>query len=236
MMRAQRPGAIRVADGMGVEQSRSYGVSWWLSGGIAAANCIAAYQPKGAASYAASKVNLANPGTYDAYEGIAPDWSTAAGWDFGAITKYLKTNLYPDQDWSGLALYSSCTTLNGYICGAFFADGTRRLNLLPNTNIAPGGVFYGSGKTPSYYVVAPTLIGGGVLGIAGLQGYRNGLPEGANPSAPNTGTSRELYIGCLNQNLVPSAQGDAIVGALAVYDITLSNAQMAAVSAAMAAL
>jgi len=38
---------------------------WWLSGGIAAANCVAAYQPKGAASLEASYVNLANPGTYN---------------------------------------------------------------------------------------------------------------------------------------------------------------------------
>ncbi len=54
-------------------------IPWWLAGGIPAENCIAAYQPKGAASYAASKVNLANPGTYDAYEGTTLRFTLKAG-------------------------------------------------------------------------------------------------------------------------------------------------------------
>ena len=59
--------------------------SWWLAGGIAAANCVAAYQPKGAASYAASKVNLANPGTYDLVKITNdPDFDAATGWTFDA--------------------------------------------------------------------------------------------------------------------------------------------------------
>jgi hypothetical protein len=37
---------------------------WYLSTGIAAADIAAIYQPIGAASYAASKVNLAHPGTF----------------------------------------------------------------------------------------------------------------------------------------------------------------------------
>ena len=37
-------------------------VPWYLSGGIAAANCIAAFTPKGAASLAASYDNNAAPG------------------------------------------------------------------------------------------------------------------------------------------------------------------------------
>ncbi len=62
--------------------------AWWLSGGISAANCIAAYQPKGAADLAASYVNLANPGTYNAAPGVAPTWAAADGWTFGG-TNYL---------------------------------------------------------------------------------------------------------------------------------------------------
>ena len=42
-------------------QAKKAGGWWDLNGTIT--SCIAAYQPKGAASYAASKVNLANPGT-----------------------------------------------------------------------------------------------------------------------------------------------------------------------------
>ena len=43
--------------------------NWWV---VAGRTCVVAYQPKGAATYAASLVNLANPGTYDAVEVDAP--------------------------------------------------------------------------------------------------------------------------------------------------------------------
>lgn len=66
-------------------------VDWWLAGGIPAANCIAAYQPIGAADYATSLVNLANPGTYDAYAGEAPNFAAATGWGFTG-TQYLLTD------------------------------------------------------------------------------------------------------------------------------------------------
>ena len=66
--------------------------AWWLSGGIAAANCIVAYTAKGAGSYALSKVNLANPGTYDLADGATyPTWNTATGWGFSS-TKVLTSN------------------------------------------------------------------------------------------------------------------------------------------------
>ena len=53
--------------------------SWWLAGGIAAANCVAAWRAKGAASYAASKVNLTGNAAYDLGEigGGAVSWSAA---------------------------------------------------------------------------------------------------------------------------------------------------------------
>ena len=45
-------------------------LSWWV---VAGKTCVAAYEPLGAASLAASYVNLANPGTYDATPGTTPD-------------------------------------------------------------------------------------------------------------------------------------------------------------------
>ena len=64
-------------------------VPWYLAGGIAKANCIAAYQPKGAASLAASYVNLVTPGTYDAAPGTAPTFDSALGWTFDGTSQYL---------------------------------------------------------------------------------------------------------------------------------------------------
>ena len=41
---------------------------WYLAGGVSAANCVAAYLAKGAASYAASKANLTGDTDYDLTE------------------------------------------------------------------------------------------------------------------------------------------------------------------------
>lgn len=68
--------------------------SWWLSGGVSASDCLAAYQSISADSYAASKVNLANPGTYDITNGASyPTWNAATGWTFDGVDDYLDTNL-----------------------------------------------------------------------------------------------------------------------------------------------
>lgn len=57
--------------------------TWWDLDGLLT-NCYGAYRAKGAESYAASKVNLANPGVHDLTEPANyPSWSSANGWDYG---------------------------------------------------------------------------------------------------------------------------------------------------------
>jgi hypothetical protein len=76
---------------------------WWLNGGILPADCIGAYQAIGAASYAASLVNLANPGTYDLTAPVGtPVWNTTDGWIGGgiAVDTHLETGINPHHDWS----------------------------------------------------------------------------------------------------------------------------------------
>ena len=82
---------------------------WWLAGGIDPANCVAAYQPKGAASYAASKVNLANPGTYDATDGTAPTWDNVNGWKQTIAYQYLKTGIMATNGYSLIVRFSDVT-------------------------------------------------------------------------------------------------------------------------------
>jgi len=60
---------------------------WWQA--VAGKTPIIAYAPAGAASYNASLVNLANPGTNNAAAGEAPDWSAENGWEFDGISNYL---------------------------------------------------------------------------------------------------------------------------------------------------
>lgn len=63
---------------------------WWNPTGDASA--VAAYQGKGAASYAASKINLVTPGTHDITDPTPPTWTTGAGWGFTG-SQYLNANL-----------------------------------------------------------------------------------------------------------------------------------------------
>jgi len=66
--------------------------TWWdLNGTIT--SCVAAYKAVGAADYAASKVNLVNPGTDNLSDGTAyPSWSSNGAWDFiGDINRWLVT-------------------------------------------------------------------------------------------------------------------------------------------------
>jgi hypothetical protein len=80
-------------------QAKKAGGRWWdLDGTIT--SCIAAYQPKGAASYAASKVNLANPGTYDLTNGNDPSWSASTGWTFDGVDDHLYETTYKPTDTS----------------------------------------------------------------------------------------------------------------------------------------
>jgi hypothetical protein len=63
---------------------------WWLAGGIPQSACVAAYQPKGASSYEASKVNLANPIVYTLENGTEyPTWDTTTGWKGNGTSQYL---------------------------------------------------------------------------------------------------------------------------------------------------
>lgn len=79
----------------------------------AVSGCIAAYSPIDAASYAASKVNLKNSGTYDATDGVPayPTWAAGTGWTFvGASSQSLDTNITPalfDHNWSMFVWYSN---------------------------------------------------------------------------------------------------------------------------------
>lgn len=79
--------------------------NWWP---VAGKTTAAAYRAKGVASYAASLTNLANPGTNDATEGVAPSWAGATGWTFNGSTQHLLTGLSPTSDatWSALVRFS----------------------------------------------------------------------------------------------------------------------------------
>ena len=200
---------------------------WWV---VAGKTCVAAYQPKGAADLAASYVNLANPGTYNAAAGTAPSFG-ANGWTFNGSSQYLTTGITPSStSWSALVRFSSVGN-TGVLFGSYNSTvGSVRL-----FNVTPAG-----GGT-RYYALGLTFTGvsgdvtSGVMGFGGLTAYLNGNSEGAIGGAA-TGSFLPIVIGARNVDSVVTNYGAAIISAFAIYSDTLTASEMATVSAAMAAL
>ncbi len=99
---------------------------WWDNNG-AISGCVAAYQPIGAASLAASYSNLANPGTYDCtvFAGhTAPTFATETGWTFDGGNHTLKTNVTnPGAWWSCIARVTYDSARNGMAVGVWVGWG-----------------------------------------------------------------------------------------------------------------
>ena len=201
---------------------------WWK---VAGKTCVAAYQPKGAASLAASYVNLANPGTYDAAPGVAPTWAAETGWGFLAPGKYLDTGVVPASGWSMFVRFSSSMLFGDvYLCGM----GIDAQNVFYLThNFVATGVNYGNGTVLG--AIAPPLANG-VIGVAGVKAYRNGVAEPGSMSGTIL-TAVSIYIGLFNYNgTTYGSNPSANILALSIYSGTLTDGESATLSAAMAAL
>lgn len=225
--------------GMRITQPRSAvsAPGWWLSGGISAANCIAAYAAKGAASYAASKSNLANPGTYDANdEGThAIDWDSVNGWkQDGLISSYLLTGISPDDTWSMIANVTNFQDMGAVdantLCGvyddnpnhAFYIDNYNYKTRASHGNVAA--------------VVDLTVVASGNIAIAGKNTYVDAVAKSTIGAGAGT-TYGPLAIGAKIYNGSPvNYAGVVYIQSLAIYDTTITGDQVTALKTAMDAL
>lgn len=206
---------------------------WWLTGGIPAANCIAAYQPKGAADIAASYVNLASPGTYNATPGTAPSFNTSTGWSFaaaGSCGQYLLTGVTPenDQTWSMIIRFANCNTNSQALAGGM-TDGSYGFRISPRRGPADDMVWNNGTQ-----LAAGERQAEGVIAIAGVNGFHNGTDYGDSGGWAGR-TPVEIYIGCQNLGGSPNSFITGDILAMAIYDIDISN-NIAALTTAMAAL
>lgn len=212
--------------------------NWWLAGGIPADDCLAAYQPKDAPSYASSKLNLANPGTHDASEGSAPTWSASAGWRFNGTSSYLTCGgLTPDgQGWSYLVRFAGL--VNPGSSAALFGQKDQAVGafttILVYAAVALNRIRYYNG--PYSDVIPSPYPAAACLGMAGTKCYRDGIDEGITIRAWNGSVPNPLLIGCLNDRGTPALFCPVDVIAFAVYGTILSAQQVAAVHAAMGEL
>ena len=204
--------------------------AWWNHGGKIA-GCWAAYQPKGAASLAASYSDLTGNGN-DAGVGVAPDWDAINGWKFNGSTHYLTTTFIPetDQSQSMIVAFTNVTGADGCLVGVNSATN-RRFWLLANND--GDECRYGNGYDPD---VKPD-ISAGVLAVAGDRGYRNGVVDTGvigGYASPETPIPHTINIGRCPRTLSWYLAG--YIQALAIYDVALSPGEVAVIAAAMAAL
>lgn len=209
----------------GIRLSGNVATPWWQAGG--ALGCLEAHQARGAASLAASYVNLVAPGTHDALPIVAPTWNAGSGWIFNGTTQYLVTDIVPLATYSMLVQFSSATLDNTHLCGETDAEVTFFL-IIPR--FADGNHYFGNGGlTP-----LSGKLSGGNLAVIGSKGYRDGVFEGdiAAGSVP----AFPIYLGCRNRGGAPFDFFTGDVQAYALYDRVLTATQVLEVAAAMANL
>lgn len=203
-------------------------VPWYRAGGAPVP--VAAYQPKGAASLAASYVNLTNPGTYNAtWSGASPSWSADNGW-MCSTANYLRIGVIPaDGDWMIIRVSNVGTLV--YACGATTSDANI-FGILP-TYSSNSHYLYGAAALNRVGTVATS----GVFATTKAAGYRGGSVETAIAGALAT-LNYEMYLGARNASGTAGLSGTIYIQAFAYYRPAEQPTadQVAAVSAAMAAL
>ena len=225
---------IILGSGLQVVSKASDVAPWYLAGGISAANCLAAYQPKGAASLAASYSNLANPGTYNAAPGVAPTFDASTGWTFNGSTQYLTTGITTAPiraDWSFFVRFSNNTGPLAFAVGSYSSGYGSNFGIWAHV--------FGSYRYCYYnYTEKASAPSAATLAVAGTHGFLNGTNEATiTGSGSGVDTYPDIFIGAQNNGSgTAQYKFTGKIQAIAIYNTVLSDAQVAAVTTAMNAL
>ena len=204
------------------------GANWWE---VAGKTCVAAYQPIGAVDIAASYINLANPGTYNAAPGTAPTFAAATGWTFNGSTQYLTTGVVPVSGSSMAVRFSGgAGTVLEFVAGLHDSDEDNRFYLMPRYTF--DSHYYGYGDSAR---LAALRLASGIMAIAASNCYLDGASEGTTSGTWNN-TLLECYIGAQNSKNGAVSHFGGTIQAVAIYSDTLTAPQVATLSTAMAAL
>lgn len=201
-------------------------VPWYRAGGAPAP--IAVWQAKGAASKAASLVNLVNPGTYNLIEVNTMGFATATGWE-GSGTAYFRTGIVPTVNYTVAIRVAGIDDAFEGLIGSQDASGAIAIRLAGGGNVhfvvgTAGGNYIAGYNTNMTLVFTNTRYN--------INGYAGALASGTgNPGI-------EMFIGAYNASGTPTFPidpTDFIIGA-AVWDTSLLAVPMESVRAALAAL
>ena len=208
------------------------GGNWWE---VSGKTCLTAYQPKGAADYAASKINLATPGTYNAADGTTyPTWSSGNGWSFTATSQHHLTVAMSSGTKPVTIIARVTPSVSGYrsiIGDSGFPDGWQlRIDQTTNKQTFNHAATAGIG-TSSTGVSGDSVVGVTYSNVGAFVFYLNGSPDGSGTTNVTFGTSN-VRIGRMRTG----EYFNGYIAALAVYSDVLTGGEFATVSAAMAAL
>jgi len=218
---------IQGALGRSVKRAAGGYTNWWdLDGAIT--SCVAAYQASGAASYVASLTDLSGNNNH-ATEGNAPGWNAVNGWIFNGTDDYLKTGVLSNPTYTMIVKFTDVSN-NAILIGARKSATVSDYYIVPNTT--SNQVAYRFGNTGvALAVKAPALLSG-ILAIAGNVGFRNGTPE-LTMGGTFAANYYDIYIGALNQANAAAGWIAACVQSVAIYNATLTNAEVLAVTNAL---
>lgn len=194
---------------------------------------IAEYHAIGASSYAASKLNIANPGIHDLIDGVygPPDWDALTGWTFdGAELQYLLTDIYGHSKITVIVFFTNCTADNGALFGSIEGGYDYGCYIIPNPIWQEAGWCQGGAAGNGDEGFAQ-----GILTISANKCYIDGdLDMTLPPTA--VAAAVPMMIGAVSYYGEP---GNAFTGdilAIAFYDGELTPAQVLAATIAMADL
>lgn len=192
---------------------------------------VGAYRAKGAASYAASKVNLPNPGVNNLAEGNGVVlWDATNGWQLTrAESKYLTTGIVPQKTWSALVRFAGAESgITGFIFGTDTSAGGGASFSVLRTSGGPIQYRNWATLTGTNYAV-------GVAGITPTDGYKDGIDDG-DIVQTQTGIAPTIYIGCVNNAGVPAFFLTVNIQAIVFFNQALTPTQVATMATRMAAL
>lgn len=203
--------------------------AWYV---VAGKTCVAAYDSV-AASKAVSQINLASPGVFDMVEAGTVTWASGS-WSGFSNANYFNTGVTPGNGYSMIVRFADGSGSTWREIAGSLGTGSTRFRLLPMGVADPSKRAYSYGGTTQY---AGAAAFSGVMALTPGQGYYNGVADGASWAVSWSGTPVPVFIGTWNNNGTPSnAAWNGSIQAIAIYSATLTAGEVAAVSAAMAAL
>ena len=201
---------------------------WWnLDGAIT--SCVAAYQPIGAASYAASLADLSGNNN-NATEGNAPTFDSSYGWSFDGVNDYLYS--------IGVGLAVSNATLI-----IRFSEASRSANYMTGifgeySDIGARCLYLSTYSTfwNSWLVISGSLNPtSGVMAINSEYGFLNGTAVTTKQTPGNNTTERIIAIGGITAKSGINKTA-CKVQACAIYNTSLTPTQIGLLTTAMASL